>query len=140
MGPQFMAPAAYSDPMPPRLVVLHHSYDGNIRRVRFSLEARNWSRVKLRIPVEAGAIRIVSQGRTSDFPEAGPHWFYCSGRACASREFEIELKGEQPTEWLIQGVRYRLPTSAGPLLKARPDWATPIGDGDETIVTGRMQI
>ena len=54
----------------------------------------------------------------------------CGGRDCANAHIVLNFTGPVAKSVILAETRYGLPSDAAFLLKARPDWAVPAGQGD----------
>ncbi len=146
LGPRLAAPAPFLETAPPTIEALEETplADGR-RRLRLRLHARGADQVMLRLPGPARASVLWAAGRETDLAggeladEENGTVIRCYGRSCDGAEIEIALSAE-PTEWMLLGLHYGLPYAAAPLVSARPDWTTPIQNGDVLIVSSKIKV
>jgi hypothetical protein len=136
LGSRVAAPAEFVDTPAPELLVLSATADGEKRTLHIAIAANGADAVYARIPEEAKAVAVreAGAGARTLFGEFGAQTLYCAGRACDGARLEIELDAAAPADWLVFGMIYGLPYDAWPLVNARPETATPIQNGDVTIV------
>jgi hypothetical protein len=72
--------------------------------------------------------------------EDGKYFIDCFGRSCDGATLEVVIGQPKPIEFLILGSRAPLPPSAAPLLAARPKFARPQYNRDESIVFTRRNL
>ncbi|HEY8593349.1 MAG TPA: M28 family peptidase [Sphingomicrobium sp.] len=121
---------------PPSLEIIEKLSHGSARTLRLRLRTNGAERVAIIAPAEA---RIRSAGlagyerplRASDSP--GEFTIACSGRSCDGAELIVEQPSAKPVTWTIVGMRNGLPSSAKPLVEARPRLAGPQYAPDQTI-------
>jgi hypothetical protein len=70
----------------------------------------------------------------------GRSWISCAGGACASAHMILNFTGPVARSVLVAETRYGLPSDAAFLLKARPDWAQPSGQGDMSFASANVSI
>ena len=74
-----------------------------------------------------GFVRPIDQGASGRFSIS------CFGRSCNGAQLFVTIGRQKPVEFIILGGRGGLPESASPLLTARPRFARPQYNRDETI-------
>jgi hypothetical protein len=72
--------------------------------------------------------------------EEGKYSIDCFGRSCDGAPFTLVTDSPEPVDVLIIGSKAGLPPSAAPLLAARPKFARPQYNRDETIVFIRRKL
>lgn len=114
------------------------SADGK-RRVRVRVTADGADRVRVTIPAEAGLKSLSAGGSTTLFRSPHPSTLSCSGRGCASFEFEATMDAA-PAEWRIVAIRFGLDAAGQTLKAARPPEAIAIQNGDVRQVRSAVTI
>lgn len=117
----------------PQVTVLSSSETAGIRRLELEVRSGGARRTTVIIPKEAGLVRFDGGGAQTVFEEPGRRRLTCSGRACASWRFAVELSGP-PQAWEVRSAWPGLGPAGEPLVAARPDDAVPAHDGDMRIV------
>ena len=64
----------------------------------------------------------------------------CAGQVCATAHLVLNFTGPVAKSVLVAETRYGLPSDAAFLLKARPSWAVPSGQGDMSFATADVPI
>jgi hypothetical protein len=64
----------------------------------------------------------------------------CAGHDCADAHMVLKFRGAVPKSLMLAEERYGLPADAGFLLKARPDWAAPSGQGDLSLAVADVMV
>ena len=118
---------------PPQITVLSSSETGGVRRLELEVRSGGARRTTVIVPEEAGLIRFDGGGAQTVFDTPGRRRLTCSGRACASWRFAVELTGP-PQAWEVRAGWPGLGPAGAPLVAARPDDAVPAHDGDMQIV------
>jgi hypothetical protein len=136
--------AAPSDPAvrPPSVQILSQAKAGNERTLWLRLAANHNERVELVAPADArirsagvaGFVRPIEQG------EDGKYFIDCFGRSCDGITLQLTIGQLKPVQFLILGAKAPLPPSAAPLLAARPRYARPQYNRDETIIFTRLNL
>ncbi|MEQ8936689.1 MAG: hypothetical protein RIE56_12945, partial [Amphiplicatus sp.] len=140
LGARLAAPAPFLETAPPTIETLEELETTEGRRLRIRLQARGADQVMLRLPEGARASSLLAAGRETALKGEGGIVIACYGRSCDGAEIEIALAAAEPAEWMLIGVHYGLPYAAAPLVSARPDWTTPIQNGDVLIVSGKTKV
>jgi Peptidase family M28 len=141
--PRWLSPAP-ADPTAkaPDVQVVSQSQSGNERTLTLRLAANGNQQVALIAPVDAHVLRAGAEDfvRPIDQAEAGKYFVDCFGGSCDGATLEVSIGQLQPVSILVLGSRSPLPPSAGPLLAARPRFARPQYNRDESItfVTRRL--
>ena len=89
--------------------------------------------------VPAGLKSVTVSGVKVRAPE-GRVTINCATPDCASVNMVLEFAGAPPKSLLLAEQRYGLPANAAFLLKARPDWAVPSGQGDVSVLAEDVAI
>jgi hypothetical protein len=141
--PRWVADAP-SDPAAkaPAIQLLSEVRSGDERTVTVRLAANGNDHVDLIAPADArvraaglpGAVRPIDQS------ENGKYYIGCDGRSCDGFTVQLVIGEPKPGEFLVLGGRSPLPPSAGPLLAARPVYARPQYNRDESIAFSRLRL
>jgi MFS family permease len=67
-------------------------------------------------------------------------FLYCATPDCASAHIVLSFRNVVPKSLSLQELRFGLPASAAPLVKARPGWAVPNSTGDMTVLTAEIAL
>jgi hypothetical protein len=126
----------------PSVQLIAHAQNGDERTLTLRLSANGNERIELIAPSEArvkaaglpGAARPIDQG------EDGKYFIDCFGRSCDGFTLQIVIGRLAPVEFFLLGGRAPLPRGAGPLLAARPVYARPQYNRDESIVFSRVRL
>ena len=136
--------AALTDPTvrAPGVELLSQVRNGDERTLSLRLIANGSERIELIAPEDA---KIRSAGmagfvRPIDQNEDGKYFIDCFGRSCNGATLQLTFGQLKPVEFLILGTRAPLPLSAAPLLAARPKFARPQYNRDESIVFARRRL
>ena len=89
---------------------------------------------KMRTAGVAGFIRPV------DGSDSGKYYLGCAGRSCDGATLQLSTDQLKPIDLLVVGTRYALPSSAAPLIAARPRYARPQYNTDATIVFAHVNL
>lgn len=89
--------------------------------------------------------RIESAGvngfvRPIDQSEEGKYSIGCFGRSCDGAVLQLTIGRSEPVQFVVLGGRAPLPASAAPLLAARPKFARPQYNRDESISFTRVRL
>jgi hypothetical protein len=82
----------------------------------------------------AGFVRPIDQG------EQGKTYIDCFGRSCDGTIMQLTTGQLKPMPFLVLGSRAPLPPDAAPLLAARPRFARPQYNRDESIAFARVNL
>jgi len=140
LGARLAAPAPFLETAPPTIEALEETPTTEGRRLRIRLHARGADQVMLRLPQTARAASLLAAGRETVLTGEGGISIGCYGRSCDGAEIEIAFGSAEPAEWMLVGVHYGLPYAAASLVSARPDWTTPIQNGDVLIVSAKTKV
>lgn len=142
--PRWIAPAP-ADPAAraPDVELLSQVRNGNERTLMLRLIANGSERIELIAPEDAkvrgagmqGFVRPIDAGA-----EDGKYFIDCFGRSCDGAALQLTIGRQTPVEFLILGSRAPLPPSAAPLLAARPKFARPQYNRDESIAFARRNL
>lgn len=141
--PRWIAPApANPDAQPPRVQLLGRVQNASERTLTLRLAANGSERIELIAPKDA---RIRAAGvpgfvRPIDLSQAGKTSIGCFGRSCDGLTLQVTVHQATPVEFLVLGTRGSLPASAAPLLAARPKFARPQYNRDESIAFARIRL
>ena len=128
---------------PPGLQVVGRIGTGAGRRVRLRLQPNGAHSVTLIAPEDAdiraagiGAfVRPVGAGSRD-----GRYALRCFGRSCDGAVMEVIIGKGQPVEFVLLGWRAGLPSSAAPLVRARPANARPQYTADSSLAISRIRL
>jgi len=67
-------------------------------------------------------------------------WIQCQGLECEGMEISLKLNTSQPVPALVQDISYGLPPFGSDFLALRPMDATPVDNGDLTLVVKRIDL
>ena len=126
----------------PGAQVLSVVRNGDERTVTLRLSANGNERVGLLAPEDAKVRSAGVQGfiRPIDQSENGRYFVDCFGRACGGATLQLTIGQPKPVEFILIGTRGTLPASAAPLVAARPPFARPQYNRDESIVFARVNL
>ena len=116
--------------------------NGSERTLLLRLIANGNDRVTLIAPEDAGIRSAGVDGfvRPIDQSESGKTLIDCFGRSCDGAVLQLTIGKASPVEMLVVGSKAGLPPSAAPLLAARPKFARPQYNRDETIAFARIRL
>ena len=116
--------------------------NGNERTLAVRLIANGAERIELIAPEDAKirAAGVADFVRSIDQSEDGKYFIDCFGRSCDGATLQLTIGQPKPVEFLILGTRAALPPSAAPLLAARPKFARPQYNRDESITFVRQKL
>ena len=117
--------------------------NGNERTIRLRLNANGAERIALIAPEDAhfrSAGYRAWHGRSGARDSSGKFTISCTGRSCDGMELTIVQASARPTVLTVVGARNGLPSSADPLVAARPALARPQYTPDETVTVARVRI
>jgi hypothetical protein len=105
---------------------------------------RGAQRLALYVPEDAGLTRLAVAGTphaTTEIPRRhGYQTFRCVGPACDGLTLELHLARTAPFTMYVVDSTPGLGPQGEALLRARPETAVPSGDGDVTMLAGRVAI
>ena len=117
--------------------------NSNERTISLRLHSNGAQRISLVAPEDA---RIRAAG-TAGFvrpidaaADEGQYSVSCSGRSCDGMTLEIVTDNPRPIEFILVGATSGLPSSAQPLLAARPQFARPQYAPDQTVAFTRVKL
>jgi hypothetical protein len=116
--------------------------NGNERTLVVRLSANGNDRVGLIAPEDAQVRSAGVNGfvRPIDPNESGKYWMDCFGRSCDGAVLQLTIGKASPVKMMVVGSKAGLPRSAAPLVAARPKFARPQYNRDETIVFARIKL
>lgn len=136
--------AAPGDPTAktPDVRLLSQLQNGSERTLTLRLATNGNEQVALVAPADARALRAGADGfvRPIDQTEDGRYSISCFGRSCDGATLQITIGKLQPVNFIVLGSRSPLPPSAAPLLAARPRFARPQYNRDESIAFARVNL
>ncbi|MES2136702.1 MAG: M20/M25/M40 family metallo-hydrolase [Pseudomonadota bacterium] len=126
----------------PTIARLSDVRSGDERTITLRLAANGAERVALIAPADAklrtagigGFVRPIDQGET------GKYFIDCFGRSCDGATLQVTIAKPAPVEFLVIGSKATLPPTAAPLLAARPRFARPQYNRDESIAYARVRL
>lgn len=126
----------------PAVQLLSQVASGNERTVTVRLSANGNDYVGLTAGERAKVRSAGAQGfiRTIDQNESGKYFVDCYGRSCDGAMLQLTIGVPKPIQFLLMGGRVPLPSSARPLLAARPRYARPQYSRDESIAFTRVKL
>jgi hypothetical protein len=135
-----VAPANASFAAGPGVLRLSQVRNGDERTLTIRLLSTGFDRIGLVAPPDARvkAAGLPGAPRPIDQTEIGKYFIDCEGRSCDGFTLQLVIGQPQLTEFLVVGGRASLPRSAAPLLAARPNYARPQYNPDETIAFSRV--
>jgi hypothetical protein len=142
--PRWIAPAPTDpDASAPDVQLLSQVRNGDERTLMLRLEANGAERVELIAPEDSkvraagvpGFVRPIDAAA-----EDGKYFIDCFGRSCDGATLQVVIGQPKPVDFLILGARAPLPPSAALLLAARPKFARPQYNRDESIVFTRRNL
>jgi hypothetical protein len=141
--PRWFAPAP-ADPAgrPPGVQLLSQIESGGERTLTVRLLANGNEHVDLIAPRDARvrAAGVTGFVRPIDQNEEGKYFVDCFGRSCDGAVLQLVIGQPKPVEFLVLGGRSILPPTASPLLAARPRFARPQYNRDESISFVRVNL
>jgi hypothetical protein len=125
----------------PTVQVVSQVRNGTERTVTVRLAANGNERVELAAPADSrlraaglpGAVRPIDG-------DHGQFHIDCFGRSCDGFTLQLVIGKLAPVDFLTIGGRAPLPPSAAPLLAARPQFAQPQYNRDESIAFSRIKL
>ena len=141
--PRWLA-AAPADPSAkaPDVQLVSQVQSGNERTVLLRLVANGNEHIGIVAPDDSNirAAGVAGFVRPIDQSEDGKYYLDCFGRSCDGATLQLVVGQLKPLKLLIVGSRAPLPASAAPLLAARPQFARPQYNRDESIVFTRRNL
>jgi hypothetical protein len=137
-----MAAPPSSTARAPDVQLLSVIRNGNERTLTLRLVTNGNERMQLIAPKDAKlhAAGLVGKMRPIDQSEDGNYFVDCFGRSCDGLVLQLEVGGREPVEFVVLGGQAPLPPSAAPLVAARPKFARPQYNGDESIAFHRVRL
>jgi hypothetical protein len=119
----------------PDVQILSQLQNGSERVLTLRLTANGNEHVDLIAPPDAKVLAAGMEGfvRPIDQTEDGKYAVSCFGRSCDGATLQVWIGKTAPVDFLVLGGRAPLPSSAMPLLVARPRFARPQYNRDESI-------
>ena len=117
--------------------------NGDERTLSLRLLSVGFDRIALIGPEDAKIRSAGSPGFVRPIDSAGEIGRYdidCFGRSCDGAPLQLTITSPKPVEFIVVGSRAGLPPSATPLLAARPKFARPQYNRDETIAFERVKL
>ncbi len=138
---RWAAPAPAVPIAAPTATVIGQRVVAGGRQVRLRLAANGAEQIVLVAPPSAGLRAAGSNGFVQRFGGDPEHYYLrCAGRACNGAMLDLLIGGAEPVEFTIVGTRSGLPSTAAPLVAARPAYARPQYGADATIAIGRLRL
>lgn len=111
------------------------------RTVQISISAPDADIIWAPLEKGSGIRSIETNGQTIDVAANDVRSFSCSGRSCRRLEMKMTLDASQPAPTLsFFSLKYGLGPESQPLVKARPDWAVPMQNGDFRMTMARLPL
>ena len=119
----------------PDVQLLSQVQAGNERTLTLRLQANGNEHLELIAPPDANvrAAGVAGFVRPIDQSEKGKYYLSCFGRGCDGATLLVTIGKRAPVRFTILGGKAPLPPSAATLLAARPRFARPQYNRDETI-------
>ncbi len=139
-------PAPQLDLPAPSVEVVTDAVTGTERLLTLRLVSeREAHMMTLNVPRSVGlsSVDLPGTGNTIDYPAPPPGQndsFYCHGRSCSGLEVTLALPAGQAFDLTIVDFTPGLPQEGEALLAARGELATPVHDGDLTVVSNVVRI
>jgi len=134
--PRWLSPAP-PDPASraPDVQLVGQVQSGNERTISLRLIANGNEHVDLIAPPDARISAAGMEGfvRPIDRNESGKYYIGCFGRSCDGAILRLTIDKLQPVEFIVLGGTGTLPSSAAQILAARPGFARPQYNRDESI-------
>ncbi len=131
---------------PPSVEVITDAATGTERLLTLRLDsARQAHMMAVNVPRSVGlsSIDLPGTGNSISYPAPSQSQydsFYCHGRSCSGLELTLALPAGQAFDLTVVDFTPGLPPEGEPLLAARGDRATPVHDGDLTVVSHVVRI
>ena len=143
--PRWLAPApAVSGQIPPVTEpVSQPAAKGQLRTIQLRLHANGADSVALIARKDADIRAAGVDGSMRPFDRSAKkqkYYLTCFGRGCDGLTLKIVAGTEKPIEFTLVGVRRALPSTAGPLIAARPKNARPQYLPDQTLTVSRIKL
>ncbi len=124
-----------ADTMAPDVQIISQVQSGSERTLQLRLRANGYEGLDLIAPGDAKIRSAGTMGfaRPIDQNEPGKCSIRCFGRSCDGAIVQMTIGEPKPVEFTIVGSRSPLPASAAPLLAARPKFARPQYNRNESI-------
>jgi hypothetical protein len=140
--PRWIANAQVGSEVAPSVQLLGEVRKNSQRTLTIRLSANGNERIGLIAPKDAKISSAGAPGfvRPIDEAQGGKYSVDCFGRSCDGLTLQLTTGSLKPIEFLVLGGRGQLPPSANPLLAARPKFARPQYNRDETITFARVKL
>lgn len=139
----YAAPAPAQALAPPSLTVARDETSGGKRHLLLRLASPRGATSTLVFIPAASLLETVRVGdRQVPLPDAsGPYRILqILGLSAEGIDLDLVLDASQPHDWYLVDRSGGLPPEGAALLKARPAWASPIQDGDMTLVSRKVVL
>jgi hypothetical protein len=126
----------------PQVQLLSEVRAGDERTLTIRLRANGNDSISLIAPEDARVFSAGAAGFVRPMAEgaAGKFSIGCSGRSCDGAVLQLTTGRVKPVPFVLVGSRAALPASAAPLLAARPGFARPQYNPDESITFARVNL
>ena len=126
----------------PAVQLVSQVRNGSERSLTLRLSANGNDTVALVAPEDS---KLRSAGlpgvpRRIDQQEEGKYVVSCTGRSCNGQTIELSFGKSSPVDLLVVGTNASLPASAAPLTAARPKFARPQYNRDESIAIAHIKL
>jgi hypothetical protein len=143
--PRWLAPAPADAKIfvAPGVQRLGEVQKGSVRTLTLRFLAAGFDRIELVAPADAKVLAAGAAGylRPIDATvQEGKYYIDCFGRSCDGLTFQLVIGQVTPVDVVILGYHGGLPPSAASLLNARPKFARPQYNRDETIAFMRTSL
>jgi hypothetical protein len=139
----YAAPAPGQTLAPPTLTVVHDETSGGKRHLLLHLASPRGATSTL---VFVPAASLLETARLGDRPVSLPDTsgpfriLQILGLSAEGIDLDLVLDASQPHDWYLIDRSGGLPSAGAALLRARPAWASPIQDGDMTLVSRKVVL
>jgi len=143
--PRWLAPAAaVSGQIPPVAEPVSQPVaKDKLRAIQLRIHANGADSVALIAPKEADIRAAGVDGSMRPFDRSAKkqkYYLTCFGRSCDGLTLKIVAGTEKPIEFTLVGVRRGLPSTASPLIAARPKNARPQYLPDQMLTVSRIKL
>jgi hypothetical protein len=143
--PRWLAPAPTDAKIPaaPGVQRLGEVRKNNSRTLTLRFLSAGFDRIELVAPANAKILAAGAAGYVRPIDatvQEGKYYIDCFGRSCDGLTFQLVIGQLKPVDVLVLGYHGGLPPSAGSLLSARPKFARPQYNRDETIAFARTGL
>lgn len=137
------APAISGQTPPTAEPVPQPAAQGKLRTIQLKLHANGADSIGLIAGKDSDIRAAGVDGSMRPFDRSArkqKYYLTCFGRSCDGLSLKIVAGTEKPIEFMLVGVRRGLPSSAAPLIAARPKNARPQYLPDQTLTVSRIKL